>query len=94
MENTVTIIEAIIGNYLDDSNRSILVAISTDDKSNFIGRSKDDAKSMLQFIGVEIGENDFLYNITIPNIYLGATMQQQVQPIKNPFKYITNRLLY
>lgn len=94
MENTVTIIEAIIGNYLDDSNKSILLAISTDDKSNFIGRSKQDQKSMLEFVGIKISENEFLYNITIPNIHLGATMQQQVQPIKTPFKYITNRLLY
>ena len=94
MENKVIIIEAIIGNYLDDSNKSILIAISIDDKVNFIGRSKEDQKGMLEFVGVKISENDFLYNITIPNIYLGATMQEQVQPIKNPFKYITNRLLY
>ena len=94
MEKTVTIIEAIIGNYLDDSNKSILVAINSDEKSNFIGRSKEDSKSMLEIIGIKIGQNEFLYNITIPNIYLGAMHQDDPDIIENPFKYITNRLLY
>lgn len=87
-----TIIEAIIGNHLDDSNRSVLVAIEENDKSNFIGRPTSEAKSMLEWVGVEIGEHEFLMNVRVASIHLGAIMQQDVAVIEAAFNNITNIL--
>jgi hypothetical protein len=87
-----TIIEAIIGNRLDDSNRSILVAIEENDRSNFIGRPMNEAKSMLEFIGIEIGATEFLIDIRVASIHLGAIMQQDIEVIASAFNHITNIL--
>jgi hypothetical protein len=89
---SATIIEAIIGNHLDDSNRSILVAIEENDKSNFVGRPMSEAKSMLEFVGIKIDEHEFAMNIRVAPIHLGAIMQQDVAVIETAFNHITNIL--
>ena len=89
---SATIIEAIIGNHLDDSNRSILVAIEENDKSNFVGRPMSEAKGMLEFVGIKIDEHEFVMNVRVAPIHLGAIMQQDVAVIESAFNHITNIL--
>jgi hypothetical protein len=88
----VLIIDAIIGNYLDGTNKSFLVAITENDKANFIGRSKKDAESMLSFIGIDLSDDEFLIEIKIPSIYVGATVEKDVQVIATTFNLISNNL--
>jgi hypothetical protein len=86
----VIIIEAIFGNYSDDSNKSVLIAITESDKNSFVGRSIKDAKSILEFVGVEITKDEFLINVRVPSIFLGASIEQDVEVISNAFNNITN----
>lgn len=88
----ITIIQALLGNHLDDTTKTVLVAITHDDLGNFI-RNNRDAKSMLEFVGVVIDKDEYLINIKTPPIYLGASMQQDVEHIANAFKDITNNFL-
>lgn len=93
MQTTTTIIEAIIGNHLDDSNRSILVAIERNDITNFRRDDMKESKSMLEFVGIILQEHEFVDTVNIPNIYMGAVMQQDVKVILNAFTSITNNIL-